>query len=87
MNVTGEEMTDETERVRIRCDVLVKIIADLDNDQELQGIFGRPVSGALIVVADDDDLRIEEGGSIDLTEEESKRFLEILNEVIKDNST
>ncbi|MEA3254238.1 MAG: hypothetical protein U9Q22_00200, partial [Candidatus Altiarchaeota archaeon] len=78
---------DETGGVRIRCDVLVKIIADLNDDQELQEIFGRPVSEALIVAAEGDDLRIEDGGSVDLTEEESKRFLDILNGVIKDNST
>lgn len=80
-------MADETERVRIRCDVLIKVIEDLDNDRELQGMFGRPVSEALVVVAEDDDLRIEDGGSVDLTEEQSKRFLDILDEVIKDNST
>lgn len=80
-------MSDERGRVRIRCDVLVRIIADLNDNRELQGIFGRPVSEALIVVAEGDDLRIEDGGSVDLTEDESKRFLDILNEVIKDNST
>ncbi len=76
-------MVDETERVRVRCDVLVKIIEELDSNPELQDIFGMPVSKALVVVADGNDLRIEDGGSVDLTEEQSKRFLEILNEVIK----
>ncbi|HDI72508.1 MAG TPA: hypothetical protein ENF58_00040 [Candidatus Altiarchaeales archaeon] len=76
-------MVDETERVRVRCDVLVKIIEKLDSNPELQDIFGIPVSKALVVVADGNDLRIEDGGSVDLTEEQSKRFLEILNEVIK----
>ncbi len=73
-------MVDETERVRVRCDVLVKIIEKLDSNPELQDIFGIPVSKALVVVADGNDLRIEDGGSVDLTEEQSKRFLEILNE-------
>jgi len=76
-------VVDETERVRVRCDVLVKIIEKLDSNPELQDIFGIPVSKALVVVADGNDLRIEDGGSVDLTEEQSKRFLEILNEVIK----
>ncbi|RLI93593.1 MAG: hypothetical protein DRO90_03360 [Candidatus Altiarchaeales archaeon] len=77
------KVVDETERVRVRCDVLVKIIEKLDSNPELQDIFGIPVSKALVVVADGNDLRIEDGGSVDLTEEQSKRFLEILNEVIK----
>lgn len=77
------KVVDETERVRVRCDVLVKIIEELDSNPELQDIFGMPVSKALVVVADGNDLRIEDGGSVDLTEEQSKRFLEILNEVIK----
>ncbi len=81
--IAVRKVVDETERVRVRCDVLVKIIEKLDSNPELQDIFGIPVSKALVVVADGNDLRIEDGGSVDLTEEQSKRFLEILNEVIK----
>lgn len=83
----GDKEEYEKEKVRIRCDVLVDIIEELDSNPELQEIFGRPVSEALIVVADGNDLRIEDGGSIELTEEQSKRFLDILNRIIKDKTS
>ncbi|RLI88610.1 MAG: hypothetical protein DRO62_03435 [Candidatus Altiarchaeales archaeon] len=76
----------DKERVGIRMDVLYNIIEDLNNDPELQRIFGSPVSKSLVAVAEDDDLRIEEGGAIDLGEEETERFLEILNRIIKANT-
>jgi hypothetical protein len=76
----------EKERVGIRIDVLHSIIEDLNDDMELQRIFGSPVSKALIAVADDNDLRIEEGGVMDLTNEETEKFLEILNKIIKKNT-
>jgi len=76
----------DKERVGIRIDVLHNIIEDLNNDPELQRIFGSPVSKALVAVAEDNDLRIEEGGIVDLEEEETKRFLEILNRIIKANT-
>lgn len=83
----GDKEEYEKEKVRIRCDVLVDIIEELDSNPELQEIFGRPVSEALIVVADGNDLRIEDGGSIELTEEQSKMFLDILNRIIKDKTS
>ncbi len=76
----------DKERVGIRIDVLHSIIEDLNNDPELQMMFGSPVSKALVAVADDNDLRIEEGGIIDLKEEETEKFLEILNKIIKKNT-
>ncbi|HDH41741.1 MAG TPA: hypothetical protein ENG12_04995 [Candidatus Altiarchaeales archaeon] len=76
----------DKERVGIRMDVLYNIIEDLNNDPELQRIFGSPVSKSLVAVAEDNDIRIEEGGAVDLTEEETEKFLEILNRIIKANT-
>ncbi len=74
------------ERVGIRMDVLEDIIRDLNDNPDLQKIFGKPVSKSLVVVADNNDLRIEEGGAVNLSDADSKRFLEILDSVIKANS-
>jgi hypothetical protein len=74
------------ERVGIRMDVLGNIINDLNGNEELKGIFGEPVSKALVVVADSNDLRIEDGGMVELTEEQEKKFLDILDEVIRANA-
>lgn len=74
------------DRVGIQMDVLDNIINDLNVNPELQKIFGVPVSRALVVVADNNDLRIEEGGKVAINEEQSKRFLEILDEVIRSNA-
>jgi len=74
------------ERVGIRMDVLDNIISDLNANEELKKIFGEPVSRALIVVADNNDLRIEDGGVVELTDEQEKRFLEILDDIIRANS-
>lgn len=73
----------ENERVGIRADVLVKIIKDLDENVELQEMFGRSVSRALVVIADNNDLRVEEGGVVEIGGEGSERFVAILNEIIK----
>jgi len=73
-------------RVAIRMDVMDDIICDLNNNVELQRIFGIPVSGGLIVVADKSDLRIEDGGVVTLTQEQQNTFLRILDEVIQANS-
>lgn len=73
-------------RVGIRMDVLDDIISDLNDNPDLQKVFGVPVSRGLVVVADNNDLRIEDGGRVNLTEEESKTFLRILDEVIRANS-
>jgi len=48
--------------VWVRCDTMLKIIKELDENTELQDIFGNPVSAALTVVAENGDLRIEDGG-------------------------
>ncbi len=74
------------ERVAIRMDVLDDIIADLNENRELQAIFGIPVSKFLVVVADQNDLRIEDGGVFELTPGQTKRFLEILDDVIEANA-
>jgi hypothetical protein len=74
------------DRVGIFMDVLDNIISDLNDNAELQKIFGVPVSRALVFVADNNDLRVEEGGRVQLTEEQQESFLRILDEVIRANS-
>lgn len=74
------------ERVGIRMDVLQSIIEDLDNDPELQRIFGSPVSRALVAVAEKDDFRIEESGRVNISDDETVKFVEILNRIIKENT-
>jgi hypothetical protein len=74
------------DRVGIFMDVLDNIISDLNDNAELQKIFGVPVSRALVLVADNNDLRVEEGGRVPLTEEQQNAFLRILDEVIRANS-
>ena len=69
-------------KVRVGCDVMLKIIKELDENAELREIFGRPVSGALAVIAEGGDLRIEEGGALELSSDRGRRFLEILESVV-----
>ncbi|OYT54218.1 MAG: hypothetical protein B6U72_03395 [Candidatus Altiarchaeales archaeon ex4484_2] len=80
-------MASSKDRVAIRLDVIADIIKHLDEDEELQEIFGRPVSKSLIIVADNNDLRIEEGGGKELSEKESEKFLEVLNKAVKRYTT
>ena len=74
------------DRVGIFMDVLDNIISDMNDNEDLQKIFGVPVSRGLVVVADNNDLRIEEGGRVPLSEEQQESFLRILDEVIRANS-
>lgn len=74
------------DRVGIMMDVLDNIISDLNDNPELQKIFGVPVSAALVVVADSNDLRIEEAGKVNLAEEQKATFLRVLDEVIRANA-
>jgi len=88
---TPEEARDEpwntnADRVGIYMDVLDNIIADLNEDPVLQRIFGVPVSRALVVVSDNNDLRIEECGRVPLTEEDVKAFSDVLERIIRDNA-
>ncbi len=81
-----EDLDVNPDRVGIRMDVLDDIISDLNDNAELQRIFGVPVSKALVVVADSNDLRIEDAGLKELAEDEAETFLRTLDEVIKANS-
>lgn len=74
------------DRVGIMMDVLDNIISDLNDNPELQKVFGVPVSAGLVVVADGNDLRIEEAGKVNLTEEQKSSFLRVLDEVIRANA-
>lgn len=78
---------EEPDRLGIRLDVMEDIIRDLDRNETLIDIFGAPVTKSLVIVADGNDLRIEEGGVKELTDEESEKFLEELNEIIEKNSS
>ena len=73
-------------RVGIFMDVLARIIADLNQSQELRKMFGTPVSRALVVVADNNDLRIEDAGQVPLDPEQTETFLRVLDQVITGNS-
>ncbi len=74
------------DRVGIFMNVLEKIITDLNQSRELQEIFGIPVSRALVLVADNNDLRIEEGGRVPLDASQTETFLRVLYEVVRRNS-
>jgi hypothetical protein len=74
------------ERVRIRLDVLDNIIEDLNTNAELEEIFGYPAINSLVIVAENNDLRIE-ADKEGLNDEQTRRFLEILDEIIKKNSS
>ena len=67
-------------------DVLLDIIEDLESNVEIQKIFGLEVSRNLVVVADNNDLKIEDGGSVELTQKETESFLRILDEAIRKNA-
>jgi hypothetical protein len=70
------------ERTGIMMDDLSRIICDLNQSRRLQQIFGIPVNRALMLVADGNDLRIEEAGKVELTQEEAQCFTRVLDEVI-----
>ncbi len=74
------------DRVGIMMDVLHRIIHDLNRKNELQQIFGTIVSHNLVIVADNNDLRIELIETMELSEEERDTFLRILDQVIVANS-
>lgn len=86
MGDSEEQSAVNPDRVGIFMDVLDSIISDLNDNTELQGIFGVPVSRGLVIVADNNDLRIEEGGKMQLSEDQQNTFLRVLDEVIRANS-
>lgn len=86
MGENEEETSINPNRVGIRMDVMKDIISDLNDNPELQKIFGTPVSKYLVVVADNNDLRLEDGGVSNLSEENQNTFLGVLEKIIKDNS-
>jgi hypothetical protein len=69
----------------LRMDMLQDIIEDLNANTKLQSLFGNPVSESLMVVADQNDLRIEYAGEDELTEKESELLIGILEETIQAN--
>jgi hypothetical protein len=86
-----QEGAGSMDRIGIPLDVLDNIIADLNSNEELKMMFGDPVSGGLIIVAErteegDVDLRIEDAGVAQITPEQTSLFLEILDSIIKTNA-
>ena len=81
-----EPMDVNPNRFWIQMDVLDNIISDLNDNVELQRIFGVPVSRGLAIVADNNDLRIEEAGKVPLSEADKTTFIKVLEEVIRANS-
>lgn len=75
------------ERIRIRCDILLRIIEDLGGSAELKAMFGGDVLERLYAVADGSDLKIESCERLNLSEDQTTVFLNILNEVIEDNTS
>jgi hypothetical protein len=88
MNDEHNELNGEfgPDRGFIPMDVMASIINDMVNNSALIKIFGEPVGEKLVVVADNNDLRIEIGDEIDLTEEEVETFLDVLDEVLDNHS-
>jgi hypothetical protein len=80
----GGEGTEE--RVRIRCDIFSQIINDLCASEEIKSLFGGNPLEFLYVVADGNDLRIEGGEELTLSEDQNTIFLKILEEIIEDNT-
>ena len=85
--MTSEDSPDiNADRVGIFMDVLDNIIHDLNDNERLQQIFGTPVDQSLVVVADGNDLRIEQGPHVPLSEDDAQTWMKILGEVIQANS-
>jgi hypothetical protein len=65
--------------VSVRCDVFLRLADELEKSEELAALLGKPVTEALVVVAESDDLRLENGGGVHFSAEGKKRFLAELN--------
>jgi len=80
---TTEDANDT--QMALRLDMLQDIIEDLNANTKLQKLFGDPVSESLMIVADQNDLRIEYAGEEELTDKESELLIGILEETIQAN--
>ena len=69
-------------RTGMMLDDLAQLIHGLDQNRELQAVFGNPVSAALAIVADRSDLRIEDAGIKELNPDQQQVFLRVLEETI-----
>lgn len=84
--LVGKPNPLNSNRVGIRLHVLDKILQDLNERPELQRTFGVPVERYLVVVAENNDLRIESAPEVSLSAEDSARFLAVLSEVVRANA-
>jgi len=73
----------EEDPVVIAMDTLERIIDGLNSSPSLQRIFGVPVDRWLVVLARDNDLRIEDAGEKELSPQDERTYLRILDEVIE----
>ena len=74
-------------RTGIRMDVLDRVIEDLNACRELQELFGVPVSRGLCLIADGNDLRIEDNGRVSLTAQQQQTFLGVLERILQTHVT
>ena len=73
--------------VSVRCDVFLRLVEEIEKSEELEALVGKPVTEALVVVAENDDLRIENGGSVHFSAEGKKGFLAELNRLTDSGET
>jgi len=69
------------DRTGIQMEVLKNVMQALNSHPRLRQIFINPVSASLVVVADGNDLRIEEAGGVPLSEQQKQEFVGILDQV------
>jgi hypothetical protein len=70
-------------RVGIGLRTMEHIIGELNIHPELRRIFGDPVEQSLVLVAADNDLRINSAPGIALTQSDAAVFLQVLDDVLR----
>jgi len=68
--------------VRVPLDFILSLIRKVDANPELKVMFGGHVSSKLAIIADNNDLRLCDAKVVNLTAEQEKRFIEILQETL-----
>ena len=71
-------------RMGIYADNLMLILTALKKNKELDKMYDGKVFGNIVIVADDNNLRIEDGGQKKLTKAEAKNFEKVLKKAIQD---
>jgi len=86
MNSQDHYGQHEDEPQVIPVSVFLRIAEDLDRHPDLIEMFGTSVTHQLLLTACGNDLRIETGGFVNLTNNQISRFLQILNDTIQKNT-